>query len=68
MSTSLSFPPEILDLILDTFRDCKGQDELTHLWTTVRFVCRQFKATIEDMFESEHLPKTSIYVAYGKIS
>lgn len=55
-------------LILDAFRDCKGQDELTHLWTTVRFVCHQFKAAIEDMFEAEHLPKTSIYIADGKTS
>jgi len=68
MPTSLSFPPEILGLILDTFRDCKSQDELIRLWTTMRFVCRQFKAAIEDMFKSEHLPKTTIYVDRRKFS
>ena len=62
MSTGPALPPEIWSLTLCYLCDLKCQDELTYLWTTVRHVCRQFKSEIENMFRTEHLPKTFLYV------
>lgn len=62
MSTGPSFPPELWTIVLHNIRDLKSQDELTYLWTTVRQVCRQFKTEIEDIFRTEHLPKTFLHV------
>ncbi|CAD6577873.1 MAG: hypothetical protein ASARMPRED_008436 [Alectoria sarmentosa] len=60
-----SLPFEIWDMILrmiwDNFRNCKSQDDLTHLWTCVRLVCKQLKAEVEDIFKTQHLPGTSLH-------
>lgn len=66
MSTGLALPPEIWGLTLDHFRELKSQDELIYLWTTLRHVCRQFKATLEDLFKAQHLPRTFLYFKPGK--
>ncbi|KAF6232910.1 hypothetical protein HO173_008873 [Letharia columbiana] len=61
----LFLPFEIWDLILrmirDNFRNCKSQDDLTHLWTCVRSVCKQLKAEVEDVFKSQHLPSNTLH-------
>jgi len=49
-------------MTLECFRDRKSQDELLHLWTTVRPICRQFKEAIEEIFRTEHLPKTRLHL------
>ena len=37
------------------------------LWTTVRLVCKQFKDDVEDIFRTEHLPKTWLYLDNSEI-
>ncbi|KAL9132583.1 MAG: hypothetical protein Q9175_006243 [Cornicularia normoerica] len=58
-------PFEIWDMILlmiwDEFRNCTSQEDLIHLWTSVRPVCKQLKATVEDSFKTQHLPKTVLH-------
>lgn len=66
MSTGLALPPEIWSLTLDNFRELKSQDELIYLWTTLRHVCRQFQATVEDFFETQHLPRTFLHFKPGR--
>lgn len=61
MSTGLALPPEVWGLTLDNFRESKSQDELIYLWTTLRHVCRQFKATVEELFKTQHLPRTFLH-------
>lgn len=62
MSTGPSFPPGVWSITLHYLRDLKSQDELTYLWTTVRHVSRQCKTEVEDIFRTEHLPKTFLHV------
>ena len=65
-----SLPFEIWDMILrmiwDNFHNCKSQDDLTHLWTCVRPVCKQLKAEVEDIFKTQHLPGTSLHFLTGQ--
>lgn len=62
MSSHLRFPPELWSITTQNFRHRKSPDDLTYLWTAVRHVSRQFKAEIEDIFLTEHLPKTWLHV------
>ena len=62
MSSHLYLPPEVWSITLENLRELQGQDELTYLWTVVRLVCRQFKEVIEEIFRTEHLPKTWLYL------
>ena len=45
------FPFEVWEIILriifHSFRKCKSQDNLTHLWTCVRSDCKQFKLRLK---------------------
>lgn len=66
MSPKPYFPSEVWTDVLRTFRDCTSQEDLTSLWTGVRPVCRLFKEEIEDIFRTEHLPKTWLHVNLGK--
>lgn len=66
LPSRLHFPPEVWSMTTQNFRHRKSPDELTYLWTTVRHVSRQFKEEIEDMFRTEHLPKTWLHVDTGK--
>ena len=66
LPSHLHFPPEVWSMTTENFRHRKSPDELTYLWTTVRHVSRQFKEEIEDIFRTEHLPKTWIHVDTGK--
>ena len=63
----LHFPPEILMNITENFRCRKSPDELSYLWTTVRLVSKQFKDDVEDIFRTEHLPKTWLYLDNSEI-
>ena len=67
MPSRLRFPPEILTNITDNFRCRKSPDELSYLWTTVRLVSKQFKDDVEDIFQTEHLPKTWLYLDNSEI-
>lgn len=62
MSSHLYFPPEVWSLTLQKLRSWKSQDELTYAWTTVRHVCRQFKEEVEEIFRTEHVPKTWLHL------
>lgn len=62
MPSRPSFPPEIWSITLGNLRERQSQEELTYLWTTARHVCRQFKEEIEEIFRTEHLPKTWLYI------
>ena len=62
MSSHLYFPPEIWSITLNNFREYQTQEELAYLWTTARHVSRQFKEEIEEIFRTEHLPKTWLHV------
>lgn len=66
MPFHLHFPPEIWGLTLQNFRQRKSQDELAYLWTTVRYVSRQFRNEIEEIFRTEHLPKTWLHIDTGE--
>lgn len=66
MSTVLALPPEVWSLTLDNFWESKSQDELIYLWTTLRHVCRQFQATVEELFETQHLPRTFLHFQSGR--
>ena len=68
MPSNLYLPPEVWSLTLQEFCCRKTQDDLTYLWTTVRHVCKQFKVEIEDIFCSEHLPKTWLHFDGGELS
>ncbi|KAM0801618.1 hypothetical protein BDR22DRAFT_181620 [Usnea florida] len=67
MPSHLRFPPEILRNITENFRCRKSLDELSYLWTTVRLVSRQFKDDVEDIFRTEHLRKTWLYLDNSEI-
>ena len=56
-STEPVLPREIWQAVFSNFR--KHQD-LVHLWTDCRHVCRQFRDDVERVFSIKHLPKTSI--------
>ena len=58
MSSCPSFPPEIWNLTLRNLRERKSQADLQYLWTEVRHVSKQFQQEIEEIFRTEHLPKT----------
>ena len=62
IQSDLHFPPELWSMTTRNFRHRKSPDELTYLWTTVRRVSRQFKEEIEEIFRTEHLPKTWLHV------
>ena len=62
MSSHLYLPPEVWSITLENLRALQSQDELTYLWTVVRLVCRHFKEVVEEIFRTEHLPKTWLYV------
>ncbi len=66
MSTGLALPPELWGLTLNHLCEWKSQDELTYLWTTLRHVCRQFKAVVEDVFRTQHLPRTFLHFKSGR--
>ncbi len=51
----------ILRLIVNDFRNCKSQDDLTHLWTCVRPVCKQLKVEVEEIFKTQHLSMTTLH-------
>ena len=61
MSSHLHFPPELWSITTGNFRHRKSPDELEYLWTAVRHVSRQFKEEVEDIFRTEHLPKTWLH-------
>ena len=63
----LRFPPETLRNIPENFRCRKSPDELSYLWTTVRLVSKQFKDDVEDIFRTEHLPKSWLYLDNSEI-
>ncbi len=58
----------ILQMIWDDFWNGKSQDDLTHLWTCVRPVCKQLKAEVEDIVIKQHLPKTVLHFITGQYS
>ena len=62
MSSNVYFPPEVWSMILENARHWKTRDELLHLWTGIRPLCRQFKEYVDDVFRAEHLPKTWLYL------
>ena len=68
MPSHLRFPPEIWRNITQNFRCRKSPDELSYLWTTVRQVSKQFQEDVEDIFRSEHLPKTWLHIDNSEIS
>ncbi len=57
------FPPEIWPPI---FSNLRQHDDLVHLWTDCRHVCRQFKDDIERVFRIKHLTKTTISFDCGR--
>ncbi len=57
------FPPEIWPPI---FSNLRQHDDLVHLWTDCRQVCRQFKDDIERVFRIKHLTKTAITFDCGR--
>ena len=65
-----ALPVEIWDMIRrhlwDEFSNCKSQDDLVHMWTCVRPMCKEFKATIEDIFKTRHLAKTVLHFITGR--
>ena len=67
MPSHLRFPPEILRNITENFRCRRSPDELSYLWTAVRLVSKQFKDDVEDIFRTEHLRKTWLYLDNSKI-
>ena len=67
MPSHLRFPPEILRYITENFRCRVSPDELSYLWTTVRLVSKQFKDDVEDIFRTEHLRKTWLYLGNSEI-
>ena len=56
----------VLQKIRDIFRNCKSQDDLVHLWTCVRTVCKQFKAEVEDIFKTQHVPLVVLHFFTGQ--
>lgn len=56
-----SFPPEVWSLTIPHLRHRKSPDDLTYLWSTVRHVNRLFQEKIEELFRTEHLPKTWLH-------
>ncbi len=66
MSTGLALPPELWGLTLNHLCESKREDELTYLWTTLRHVCRHFKAIVEDVFRTQHLPRTFLHFNSGR--
>ena len=62
------FPPELWSITIQNFRHRTSPDDLTYLWTSVRHVSRQFKEEIENIFRTEHLPKTWLYVDVGEFT
>ena len=66
MSSRPYFPPEIWSLTLHNLRERKSQDELQYLWTEVRRVSKQFQEEIEEIFRTEHLPKTWLHFDTGE--
>ena len=61
-------PAEIRNMIWQLVRDecssCKSQDDLVRLWTCIRPV-KEFQATIEENFKTQHLPKTVLHFITG---
>lgn len=66
MAAVPSFPPEIVGLILESYRSDRSQDDLTFQWATLRQVCHHWKATMEKMFLTEHVPKTKLHCRMSK--
>ena len=62
MPSHLHFPPELWSLTIQNFRHRKSPEDLTYLWTTVRQVSKQFRQEIEEIYRTEHLPKTWVHV------
>ena len=54
-------PAELWSKVLSNFKGEKGQTELAYLWTVIRLVSRWFKFEIENIFKTEHLPKTWLH-------
>lgn len=57
------FPVEVWSTVFSNFK--KDQD-LVHLWTDCRHVCRQFRDDVERIFISKHLKKTTIDFDCGR--
>lgn len=57
-----------VQLTTQNFRHRKSPEDLTYLWTNVRQVSRQFKQEIEELFRTEHLPKTWLHIDTGETS
>ena len=57
------FPLEIWSTVFSNFR--KDQ-EIVHLWTDCRHVCRQFRDDVERIFSIKHLSKTTITFDCGR--
>ena len=68
MPLHLHFPPELWSLTIQNFRHRKSPEDLTYLWTTVRQVSKQFRQEIEEIYRTEHLPRTWVYVGTGESS
>lgn len=63
-------PFEIWDTVLRAtrvdFHDSRSQEDLTHLWTCVRLVSKQLKNEVEDIFKTQHLPRTVLHFITGQ--
>ena len=68
MPSHLHFPPEVWSLTIQNFRHHKSPEDLTYLWTTVRQVSKQFRQEIEEIYRTEHLPRTWVHVNTGESS
>ena len=61
MRSDIHLPPEVWHMTLAYLRERKSQEELAYLWLKARLVSRQFKQEIEEIFRTEHLPKTWLH-------
>ena len=67
MAPAIYAPPEIWSNALRSFSDCKAQDDLTYLWTTLRLVNRWFRIEVEEIFKKQHLEKTISHFDCGRL-
>ena len=59
------FPPEIWLNVVRSLRDLEDSNDLVWLWLGGRHVSRLFRSGIEDIFETLHLPRTTLYCNLG---
>lgn len=57
---------EIWDLVFSSVQQWQEKEDLTQAWTSIRPVCRGFKAAVEKIFKEEHVPKLILHFEGGE--